>query len=197
MSSPPWFRSPRPAWRSGRRRAAMVLGLALSIGLLPQYAPTATADSGLTRPTSQTDLDDPVRGRNATPATFRKTDQAEKAAVRKTEKAHWPGAGSAEVQLTGKAAKANGLPLTAKAAGGTKGADSVRLEVLGRKATEAAGVDGVLFTVARTDDGDTAGPAQVTLDYSDFADAFGGSFGSRQRLATYPSCVLTTPEKKA
>jgi RHS repeat-associated protein len=178
----------------------MVLGLALSIGLLPQYAPTATADSGLTRPKSQTDLDDPVRGKNATPETFKKTDQAEKAAVEKTEKAHWPVAGSAEVQLTGsagKAAKAKGLPLAAKAVGGTKGADSVRLEMLGRKAAVAAGVDGVLFTVARTDGGATAGPAQVALDYSDFADAFGGSYSSRLRLATYPACVLTTPEKKA
>jgi RHS repeat-associated protein len=175
----------------------MVLGLALSIGLLPQYAPTATADSGLTRPKSQTDLDDPVRGKNATPETFKKTDQAEKAAVKKTEKAHWPGAGSAEVELTGKAAKAKGLPLSAKATGGTKGADSVRLQMLGRKATEAAGVDGVLFTVARTDGATTVGPAQVALDYSGFAEAFGGSYRSRLRLATYPACVLTTPEKKA
>ncbi|MFE0739533.1 hypothetical protein, partial [Streptomyces sp. NPDC058855] len=68
----------------------MVLGLALSIGLLPQYAPTATADSGLTRPKSQTDLDDPVRGKDATPETFKKSDEAEKAAVRKTDKARWP-----------------------------------------------------------------------------------------------------------
>jgi RHS repeat-associated protein len=197
MSSPPWFRSARPAWRSGRSRAAVVLGLALSIGLLPQYAPTATADSGLTRPKSQTDLDDPVRGKNATPEKFKKSDEAEKAAVRKTEKAHWPGAGSAEIELSGKATKAKGLPLTAKAAGGTRGADSVRLEMLGRETAESAGVDGVLFTVTRTDGAPTAGPAQVALDYSDFADAFGGSYSSRLRLATYPACVLTTPEKKS
>ncbi|MFG2459211.1 polymorphic toxin-type HINT domain-containing protein [Streptomyces sp. NPDC048523] len=197
MSSPAWFRSSWPAWRNGRRRAALVLGLALSIGLLPQYAPTATADSGLTRPKSQTDLDDPVRGKNATPETFKKTDQAEKAAVKKTKKAHWPVAGSAEVDLADKAVEAKGLPLAAKAAGGSKGADSVRLEMLGRKVTEAAGVDGVLFTVARTDGGATPGPAQVALNYSGFADAFGGSYSSRLRLATYPACVLTTPEKKA
>lgn len=198
MSSPPWFRSARPAWRSGRRRAAVVLGLALSIGLLPQYAPAATAsDSGLTRPKTQTDLDHPVRGRSATAKTFKKTDQAKKAAVRKTSKAHWPKAGSAEVDLGGKAVRADGLPLTAKAAGGARGADSVRVRVLDRRAAEAAGVDGVLFTVARSDGAATAGPAQVALDYSGFADAFGGSYGSRLRLATYPACVLTTPEKKS
>ncbi|MHC3473740.1 RHS repeat-associated core domain-containing protein [Streptomyces sp. 7R007] len=175
----------------------MVLGLALSIGLLPQYAPTASAsDSGLTRPKTQTNLDDPVRGKNATAKTYKKTDQARKAAVRKTAKAHWPKAGSAEVALTGKAVRAAGLPLTAKAAGGRKGAGSVRLEVLGHQAAQAAGVDGVLFTVARTDGATSAGPAQVTLDYADFADAYGGAYSSRLRLATYPACVLTTPQKK-
>ncbi|MFE0739531.1 hypothetical protein, partial [Streptomyces sp. NPDC058855] len=101
------------------------------------------------------------------------------------------------VELSSKATKAKGLPLTTQAIGGTKGADSVRLEMLGRKTAEAAGVDGVLFTVARTDGGTTAGPAQVTLDYTDFADAFGGSYSSRLRLATYPACVLTTPERKS
>ncbi|MCX4811802.1 polymorphic toxin-type HINT domain-containing protein [Streptomyces sp. NBC_01239] len=197
MSQSPWYRSARPAWRSGRRRAALVLGLALSIGLLPQYAPEATADTGLTLPKPQTNLDDPVRGKNATPKTFKKTDQAKKAAVKKADTTHWPTAGSADVTLSGKAAEAKGLPLTAKAAGGAKAADSVRVQVLSRKATEAAGVDGVLFTVARSDGDATKGTAQVSLDYSDFADAYGGGYGSRLQLVQYPECVLTTPEKKA
>ncbi|MEU5596466.1 polymorphic toxin-type HINT domain-containing protein [Streptomyces sp. NPDC020298] len=197
MSSPPWFRSPRPAWRSGRKRAALVLGLALSIGLLPQYAPQAQADGGLTRPKTQTNLDDPVDGKNDTPKAFKKTDEAKKAAVKHADKAHWPKAGSARLKLSSKASKAQGLPLMAKATGGKKGADSVRVQVLDHKAASAAGVDGVLFTVARTD-GDTAkGAAQVTLDYSDFADAYGGGYGSRLRFAQYPACVLTTPQKKS
>ncbi|MER5751629.1 HYD1 signature containing ADP-ribosyltransferase family protein [Streptomyces sp. NPDC002088] len=194
MSSPPWYRSARPAWRSGRRRAALILGLALSIGLLPQYAPQASAADGLTQPKTQTNLDDPVRGKNAKAKTLKQTDEAGKAAVKQADETHWPKAGSAEVELSGKATEAEGLPLTAKAA--AKGADSVRVEVLGRKATEAAGIDGVLFTVARTDGETTKGAAQVTLDYSDFADAYGGGYGSRLRLAQYPACVLTTPEKK-
>jgi RHS repeat-associated protein len=197
MSQSPWYRSTRPVWRSGRRRAALVLGLALSIGLLPQYVPEATADTGLTKPKTQTNLDDPVRGENATAKTFKKTDQAKKAAVKKADTTHWPAAGSADLTLSGKAAKAKGLPVTAKAAGGTKAADSVRVQVLGRKATEAAGVDGVLFTVARSDGDAAQGAAQVTLDYSDFADAYGGGYGSRLQLVQYPECVLTTPEKKA
>ncbi|MDQ0992553.1 hypothetical protein [Streptomyces sp. V3I7] len=197
MSSPPWFRSARPAWRSGRRRAALVLGLALSIGLLPQYAPEAVADGGLTKPKTQTNLDDPVRGKNAKVKALKKTDEARKAAVEHVDKAHWPKEGSVEVELSGKTAKAKGLPLSAKAVSGKKGAASVRVEVLGRKAAKAAGVDGVLFTVARTDGETAKGPAQVSIDYSDFADAYGGGYGSRLRLAQYPECVLTTPEKKA
>ncbi|MCT9075019.1 polymorphic toxin-type HINT domain-containing protein [Streptomyces fulvoviolaceus] len=197
MSSPPWFRAARPAWRSGRRRAAVLLGLALSIGLLPQYAPEASADTGLTKIKGQADLDDPVRGKNATAKTFKKTDQAKKAAVKKADTTDWPAAGSAEVTLTDKAAKAEGLPLTAKAAEGKKAAESVHVQVLGRKATKAAGVDGVLFTVARADGDTTKSTAEVTLDYSDFADAYGGSYGSRLQLVQYPECVLTTPQKKA
>ncbi|MEV5310199.1 polymorphic toxin-type HINT domain-containing protein [Streptomyces sp. NPDC052610] len=195
MSSP-WFRSGRPAWRSGRRRAAVFLGLVLSVGLLPQYVPAASADDGLSRPKTQTELDDPVRGKNVKPKAFTKVDQARRAAVKHTEKARWPKPGSAEVDLSGKAVKARGLPVTAKAARGSKSADSVRLEVLDRKAAAAAGVDGVLFTVVRSDGESAKGTARVSLDYSGFADAYGGSYGSRLRLAQYPQCVLTTPRKK-
>ncbi|WP_217185396.1 RHS repeat-associated core domain-containing protein [Streptomyces sp. AC495_CC817] len=199
MSSPPWYRSPRPAWRTGRRRAALVLGLALSIGLLPQYSPQAlAADGGLTKPGTQTNLDDPVRGKNAKPEKFRQSDEAAKAAVEDAEKTTWPKAATAEVALTSdKTTRAEGLPLTARATGGKNAADSLRVEVLGRKATTAAGVDGVLFTVARADGEDSRGTAQVALDYSAFADAYGGGYGSRLRLAQYPECVLTTPEKKS
>ncbi|CAL9670274.1 hypothetical protein SUDANB176_07439 [Streptomyces sp. enrichment culture] len=197
MSSPAWFRSSRPARRSGRRRAAVVLGLALSIGLLPQYAPEATAEEGVTRPKAQTNLDDPVRGRNAKPTTLKKIDEARKAAVKQADKARWPKAGSAEVELSGQTAKASGLPLSVMTAGGKKAADSVRVEMLGRSAAASAGVEGVLFTVARSDGEAAKGTAKVTLDYSHFADAYGGGYGSRLRLVQYPACVLTTPEKKS
>ncbi|MEU6278961.1 RHS repeat-associated core domain-containing protein [Streptomyces sp. NPDC047028] len=197
MSSPPWFRSIRPAWRRGRRRTALVLGLALSIGLLPTYVPEAVAHDGLTRPKTQTSLDKPVPGHDVAAKAFKRTDQAKKAAVRTTHKAHWPKAGAAEVRLSGKAAGAKGLPLSAKSAGGKKGAHSVQVRMLDRAAARTAGVDGVLFTLARTDGGTTKGDARVTLDYSGFAGAYGGDYASRIRLAQYPACVLTTPHKKS
>ncbi|OXS36453.1 polymorphic toxin-type HINT domain-containing protein [Streptomyces sp. XY006] len=196
MSSPPWFRSARPAWRSGRRGAAVLLGLALSIGLLPQNAPEAVADEGMKRPKAQTDLDDPVRGQNATPKAFKKTDQAEKAAVRRPDEVRWPQAGSAEIRLSGKTVKAQGLPLKAAVAKGKKAARAVRVEVLDHKVSKAAGIDGVLFTVARTDGEAAKGATRVTLDYSDFSGAYGGGYGSRLRLVQYPACFLTTPKQK-
>lgn len=196
MSSPPWFRSARPAWRSGRRGAAVLLGLALSIGLLPQNAPEAVADEGMQRPKAQSDLDDPVRGRNAKPKSFDKTDQAAKAAVRRPGEVRWPEAGSAEVRLSGRAAEARGLPLKAAVAKGDKAAEAIRVEVLDHKVSKAAGIHGLLFTVARTDGEAAKGTARVTLDYSEFSEAYGGGYGSRLRLLQYPACVLTTPERK-
>ncbi|EGX59580.1 hypothetical protein SZN_12073 [Streptomyces zinciresistens K42] len=174
----------------------MLLGLALSVGLLPQYAPEAAAESGLTRPMTQTGPDDLVRGKNAKPKVFGKTDGARKAAVKRIEAPRWPKAGSAEVQLSPTISKAKGLPIAARTAGGKKGAESLRVEVFDRSATKAAGVEGVLFAVERTDGTTAGGRAQVSLNYADFADAYGGSYGSRLRLARYPQCVLSTPGKK-
>ncbi|EDY52439.1 YD repeat-containing protein [Streptomyces clavuligerus] len=76
---------------------------------------------------------------------------------------------------------------------------TVETRILDRKQTERAGVKGVLFTVA-PGPGTTAArtaPVGVTLDYADFAGAFGGSYASRLRLVQLPACALTTPAKDA
>ncbi|WP_079002068.1 RHS repeat-associated core domain-containing protein [Streptomyces sp. AS58] len=174
----------------------MLLGLVLSIGLLPQYVPQAAASNGFTKPKTQTSQDDPVRGSHAKPKKRKIVDQTREAVVKKADKAHWPKAGEADLLLSTKAIKADGLPITAKAAGGSKGAESVRVEVLDRKAATAAGIDGVLFTLARSDGDSAKGSAQVSLDYAGFADAYGAGYGSRLRLVQYPQCVLTAPDKK-
>ncbi|MBB5078835.1 RHS repeat domain-containing protein [Nonomuraea endophytica] len=61
------------------------------------------------------------------------------------------------------------------------------VRVLDRAATAKAGVKGVMFTV------DSPGRVALRLDYSGFAEAFGGSFGSRIKLVRLPACALTTP----
>ncbi|MGW7002512.1 polymorphic toxin-type HINT domain-containing protein [Streptomyces sp. NPDC054933] len=59
-------------------------------------------------------------------------------------------------------------------------------------AAQKAGVDGVLFTLTPTGAG--KGTARVNVDYSSFAQAYGGNFGSRLHLVELPACALTTPQ---
>lgn len=189
----------RSRWRIPARNTALALGVALAVGLLPQNAPEAAAkDTGLSKPATQKNLDDPVDGKNATTRRYNKSDPAEKAAVKSAAEVHWPKAASDEVTL-GKAkkrAQAEGTPIQV-AATGTASPESVHVAVLGRKEAQAAGIDGALLTVARADGAKKRAPVEIALNYGDFAEAFGGSYGSRLRLVEYPECVLTTPEKKA
>ncbi|MFI9274555.1 polymorphic toxin-type HINT domain-containing protein [Kitasatospora sp. NPDC052896] len=62
-----------------------------------------------------------------------------------------------------------------------------------RQAASAAGVNGVLLSVQRDDASGAAGPAHVSLSYSQFQNAFGGDWGSRLGLVQLPACALTTP----
>ncbi|MCE3032426.1 polymorphic toxin-type HINT domain-containing protein [Streptomyces sp. CMSTAAHL-2] len=68
----------------------------------------------------------------------------------------------------------------------------VRVTVLDQKATQAAGVHGVLFTLRRTSAG--SGKVALSVDDSTFRYAFGGDFASRLHLVQLPACALTTPK---
>ncbi|MFE7043283.1 polymorphic toxin-type HINT domain-containing protein [Streptomyces atratus] len=115
-------------------------------------------------------------------------------------KVTWPTPGSDEISIGKKPAKARTLPLEIsapkKAVKSKPAPDSVAVEVLGRKQTKAAGIDGVLLTMTRTDKADGTGTAHLELDYAGFAEAYGAGYGSRLRLTQYPECILTTPQKK-
>ena len=92
----------------------------------------------------------------------------------------WPKAGVADaslVQITPAAA--------ARAAASPP--DPVRVEVLDRSATNGAGVRGVLMRLAG------AGRSKVTVNYREFATAYGADWSSRLRLVALPECALTTP----
>ncbi|MFI1126725.1 hypothetical protein ACH4VS_37190 [Streptomyces hygroscopicus] len=197
------MRSPfRSRWRIPARSTVLGVGIALTVGLLPQYAPAAAAkNGGLTRPATHKNLDDPVGGKNAKARKYGKTDQAAKAAVNTAGDVKWPKTASDDVTLaptakTKKATQADGLPVKVTATGKTS-PGSVHVSVLDRKKAKAAGIDGPLMTVARGDGAEKSAPVQLELDYSDFAGAYGGSYGSRLSLVQYPACVLTTPRKKA
>ena len=68
--------------------------------------------------------------------------------------------------------------------------DSVRVEVLPQDQAEEAGVNGLLLELTRTDGDTTAGPVDVTIDYSDFAHAYGGDYGGRLEVTAVDECSL-------
>jgi RHS repeat-associated protein len=94
-----------------------------------------------------------------------------------------PVAGSA-IQLVAPKTRAKGAPATPA---------KTRVRVLDQKASTAADVSGFLFGLTRADQGQGEAPAQLTVDYSSFAEASGGDWASRLKLVSLPACALTTP----
>lgn len=71
----------------------------------------------------------------------------------------------------------------------------VRVEVLDRKASEQAKVNGPVVRVNRVDGQHAAGDIRLGLSYAGLAGAYGGDFGARLKMIKLPDCALTTPEK--
>lgn len=114
----------------------------------------------------------------------------------------WPSAGTEAIALPSAqrntpagSAHAKRLPLWLRTADGARPATTVDLRVFGPDQAAAAGVSGVLFSVAPQ--GNPASGLTVGLDYAAFAEAYGGNYGARLRLVQMPSCVLTTPSDPA
>ncbi|CAM5444141.1 Type IV secretion protein Rhs OS=Streptomyces aurantiogriseus OX=66870 GN=GCM10010251_83120 PE=4 SV=1 [Streptomyces aurantiogriseus] len=126
----------------------------------------------------------------------RKTNKAQADRARAEQQAAWPRQGQATLELsTGKktGAAPGGVPVTLAPLAGDKATagGTARVAVLDQKAAREAGVTGVLLTAAA----DTAGTADVSIDYSGFASSIGGGWAHRLRLVQMPACALTTPEK--
>ncbi|ROP37183.1 RHS repeat domain-containing protein [Saccharothrix texasensis] len=124
-------------------------------------------------------------------------DHTAERAMTEPARPNWPAAGSAVLDLPGRAAekaRADGLPVRVGQGKGAVGPERVRVEVLDREHARGLGVDGVVFTVADTDRG-RGGEVEVELDYGDFARAYGGGWASRLVLVELPACALTTPER--
>ncbi|WP_432990987.1 RHS repeat-associated core domain-containing protein [Dactylosporangium sp. CA-233914] len=75
-----------------------------------------------------------------------------------------------------------------------QGPAGVDVEVLDQNAAKAAGISGVLFTVDPGTAAHGSGTINVGVDYSGFAEAYGGNYGSRLRLVQLPTCALSTPD---
>ncbi|MEU7841900.1 hypothetical protein AB0B39_13190 [Micromonospora sp. NPDC049114] len=143
-----------------------------------------------------------VKGVKPLPTKFVTPPDDAKSTYRPTRTA-WPKAVSAKVDLPAAplagargaaAAKARvaDAPVWVQPVREKAGPRSLAVKVADRKAAEAAGVDGVLLSVAPDV---SSGAVRVGVDYAGFAEAFGGNYGSRLRLVRLPSCVLTTPTR--
>ncbi|MGH3734237.1 MAG: polymorphic toxin-type HINT domain-containing protein [Micromonosporaceae bacterium] len=117
----------------------------------------------------------------------------------------WPAAGTGiakvPAQAGSAAVRAGTLPVLvgrphAKSEARTEAPDQVRVEMLDRARTDAAGVRGVLLRVARADGEPDAAAVDVTVDYRRFRTAYGGDWSTRLRLVALPECALATPAKK-
>ncbi len=186
-----------------RRRVALGLSTALIATLLQAVAFTATADALGTGRLPVTDPDKPI-ARGKTIETKPRTVSKGPRTPQKAPSAAWPEAGSAAVTLRAPAAeagepvRAKGLPLhlntPAKQVKSATGGH-VDARVLSQDAAQSAGIDGLLITLEAQNE-DSAGAVGADVDYSSFAQAFGGSYASRLKLVQLPACVLTTPDER-
>ncbi|MER7037862.1 RHS repeat-associated core domain-containing protein [Streptomyces microflavus] len=202
----------RPGARRAARRVAAVLSFLLLPGLLAPVAFAADTDP-LGKPRLKAARPDKVSPFTA--KTNKKTAAAVEegaAAVRrdaaraKTEQAArsvtWPRAGSAMLtpSATGTALAAPGtLPvelkdfesadkkLADKNKALTPG-DGVKVSVLDQSAAVRLGVKGVVLTVKGPSGG---GSADLGIDYSAFASAYGGDWAGRLQILRLPACALT------
>ncbi|MEU7414946.1 deaminase domain-containing protein [Streptomyces sp. NPDC042638] len=123
--------------------------------------------------------------------------------------AAWPKAATRVLHIPSTDAKsptasvrAKGLPLTLDTQGAARKKPfrgDIEARLLSHKTAQKAGIDGLLFTLKTkgTTQGGQAGRVQAHLDYSRFADAYGGGYASRLTMVELPACVLTAPDKPA
>ncbi|MCX4468532.1 polymorphic toxin-type HINT domain-containing protein [Streptomyces albidoflavus] len=169
---------------------------------LLQAIVAAPAEAGQKLP-GAVEPDKPVDGTSAKKVLARTVEKGPKTPA-EAPAAEWPQAGAAAVTLKqpSKSAsapvKAKGLPLRLNTAGEqtskTATGGSFEARVLSRSAAQKAGVDGVLFTVEASDD-NSEGTVGASLDYSSFAEAYGGGYGARLTLVELPACALEASGK--
>ncbi|QXV63070.1 polymorphic toxin-type HINT domain-containing protein [Amycolatopsis sp. TNS106] len=175
-----------------------------------QALPAAAADPSFVQlPSLQQEKSVPGKPVPARPVPANEVDAA---AVKTPAEPKWPGAAAADVELSNGATarsgkpsagfqRAGALPVSvaaeppaAEARGAAAAPAKVRVQAYDQALAEKAGITGLV--VAVDDAGGAAGKAMsVQVDYRDFANAFGGDYGSRLKLTVLPECAVTTPDK--
>ncbi|WP_086771398.1 RHS repeat-associated core domain-containing protein [Streptomyces bobili] len=194
--------------RGGKRHRARLLVQSLALALVVPVGVAQVAEAagakGLGRPdipesrvSKVEEFDGPGAKKAREQVAREKKANAGQAARAKTErKAVWPGRGAVTLPLTAgkpKTVDPGGVAVTMTPAPGVEAAagGAVRVTTLDQTAARKAGVTGVLLTA----EADSAGAAEMNVDYSGFASAIGGGWSQRLRVVQLPACALTTPEK--
>jgi RHS repeat-associated protein len=97
----------------------------------------------------------------------------------------WKGPG----QVGWPAAGVRTVPL--RASGDAARGATAKLRTFAQDTATKLGIDGVVYEVSS----DVDGGAEVVVDYSRFAGAFGGGWSARLRLVTLPTCAVSQPDK--
>ncbi len=151
-----------------------VPGVALWSGIQPQSTPS-------------------VPGTNATAPPAGRTAKAKAPKPYQIPKVTWP-SGTAQVALSPAARQAGSLPIALAGADSTSAAaGSASVTFASRAAAQAAGINGVIVTLARGDGRSTPSPTKVSLNYAAFSGAYGGGYADRLALVLLPACALSTP----
>ncbi|WP_433349113.1 RHS repeat-associated core domain-containing protein [Micromonospora sp. CA-111912] len=190
-----------------RRLVAVVAAASLAAGLLSGTPAAAKPGNGEAGKPPATSPGPSVKGVKPLPTRFVTPPDDAKSTYRPFQTA-WPKAAASQLELAAPQAlsaqsvkaRAAGTPVWAQPVaakdGRYAGPDRLAVTVADRKAAEAAGVDGVLLSVAPAGSSGS-GTVRVGVDYAGFAEAFGGNYGSRLRLVRLPECALTTPKLAA
>lgn len=187
-----------------RRRLATVLSVVLMGSLLQAIAlPAVQADDLPKVPASEK----PLTGHDL--KMLPRSGKGAPGMPRQTPKRAWPKAASATVTLhpngkTAASTRAGKTPVSLSASVEAKNAKALRtpltgaatVRVLDHKSAQRAGVEGMLFSLGRQS-GATGETVGVSVDYSAFAQAYGGAYAARVKLVQLPACAATTPEDSA
>ncbi|WP_405516597.1 RHS repeat-associated core domain-containing protein [Streptomyces canus] len=189
-------RSRRNGRPTGRRPVVGALLLALfATPVLPSSVAEAARPGAPDSADTKVSRVHPVTGLGAKKdrervARDKKANQRLITQARAERRVAWPEPGTAHDSL---ATPATGsvVDVTAVKSGKGRASGEASVRILSRKATQQAGITGLLFTVGTR----RPGAARLTVDYKLFASAVGGNWATRLGLVKLPACALTTPEK--
>ncbi|RBM04651.1 polymorphic toxin-type HINT domain-containing protein [Streptomyces sp. PT12] len=187
------YRRIATTWRA---RLVLVLAALMVTSLLQTTSspPSAAQDTG---GSDEAESGQPVPGSDGLDVLPRTVEDGPRV-PQEAPRADWPDPGTATVELTAgarvrEAQPAGDLPVRIAPAASGSPQLAAQVRVLDREATEAAGVNGVLLSI-EPQPGSRTGTLEVSLDYVEFAGAFGGGFGSRLTFRQLPACALETPD---